>query len=128
MPQQESMADLVRGALNDARDLVREEIALAKAEAREEVAKALRALVSFIGATLMGLIAVLFVFMALARGLSAAAGWDPWAGFAIVALLLAIAAAALGYGGYRMLTRQRHMPQTVQTFKENMAWMRGRTS
>lgn len=128
MAQNESMADLVRGALNDARDLVREEIALAKAEAREEIAKARTAALSFIGAALIGIIALLFVFTAVARGISAAAGWDPWAGFAIVALLLAIVAAVLGFFGYSMLARERHMPRTVETLKENMAWMRGRTS
>jgi pilus assembly protein TadC len=128
MAHDESIADLLRGALNDARDLVREEVALAKAEVREEVAKVRTAVLAFAAAALLATIGLLFALTALARGVAVAAGWNPWVGFALVALVLIVAAAAIGFFGYGVVSRERHMPRTQETLKENMAWMRGRTS
>lgn len=54
--------------------------------------------------------------------------WPVWAGFAIVTLLMLVVAAILAYVGKRHLTAARHMPQTVDTLKENLEWMRARTS
>jgi hypothetical protein len=128
MQTETSIADLVRGALNDARDLVREEIALARAELREEVSRARSAAISFTAAAVVGLLALICLVTALARGISVAAGWDPWAGFAIVALVLLMMAGGLGYYAYSVVAGDRHMPNTVDSMKENLTWMRGHTS
>jgi hypothetical protein len=80
------------------------------------------------GAALAGVIGLVFLLTTLAWGLSEGLGWPVWTGFGIVTALTLIAAGALAYVGRARLGRERHMPLTVDTVKENMQWMRARTS
>jgi hypothetical protein len=123
-----TIADILRDAIRDAQDLVRSEIALAKAEAREEVQRLGAGAALLAGATLAAAVGALFMLTAAALGLAAGFGWPAWAGFAVVAVLLIIAAAALASMGRARLGRDRRMPLTIDTFKESMKWMRARTS
>lgn len=65
---------------------------------------------------------------AVAWAISEVAAWPVWAGFAIVTLVMLFAAGVLAYIGKGRLTTARHMPRTMDTLKENMQWMRARTS
>jgi uncharacterized membrane protein YhiD involved in acid resistance len=123
-----TIADVFRDAIRDAQDLVRSEIALAKAEAREEVRRLGAGAALLAAATIAAVAGALFMLTAAALGLAAGFGWPAWAGFAVVAVLLIVAAAALAYTGRARLSRDRHMPLTIDTFKESMRWMRARTS
>jgi hypothetical protein len=51
-----------------------------------------------------------------------------WTGFGIVAVVMFLAAGPLAYIGARRLSAARRMPRTIDTLKENMEWMRARTS
>jgi hypothetical protein len=126
--QDTTMAGVIRSAVRDAQDLVRGEIALAKAEAREEVRRLGAGAAMLAGAALAGVIGLVFLLTTLAWGLSEGLGWPVWAGFGIVTALMLITAGALAYVGRARLGRERHMPLTVDTVKENMQWMRARTS
>lgn len=115
----ESIGGLVRGALEDVRELIREEVALARAEMRHELNKASAAGVGF------GVAAVALVFaagcfvVALALGLAALLEWPAWSGFGIVAVFLAVVG-AIGYAaGRRAVSTVQPLPRTVQTLKEN---------
>ena len=115
----ESIGGLVRGALEDIRELIREEVALARAEVRHELNKARAAGVGF------GVAAVALVFaagcfvVALALGLATLLEWPAWSGFAIVAVFLAVVG-AIGYSaGRRAMSTVQPLPRTVQTLKEN---------
>lgn len=123
-----SVIDLLKSAVRDAQDLVRGEIALAKAEAREEVSRLWAGAALLAGAAFAGAIGIVFLLTAVAWGLSEGLGWPVWAGFSVVTLVLLIAAAMMAYLGRARLARERHMPLTVDTVKENMRWMRARTS
>jgi hypothetical protein len=123
-----SIIDIINSAVLDAQDLVRGEIALAKAEAREEARRLGAGAALLAGAALAGVIGLVFVLTAVAWALSGGLGWPVWTGFAIVAVLMLIAAGAMAYLGRARLGRERHMPRTVDTVKENMKWMRARTS
>jgi hypothetical protein len=114
-----SVGELVRGALTDVRELVKEEVALARAEIRGELRKASGAAVGF-GLAAVALWFALFCFtVALALGVAALFDWPVWAGFAVVAVLLAVAG-ALGYvSGRRALVAVEPLPRTVHTLKEN---------
>ncbi|MDB4945135.1 MAG: hypothetical protein JWP97_4669 [Labilithrix sp.] len=117
-----STTDLVREALDEAKELVRLEVQLAKADAREEILQVKRSGVLFgiaFGAALIGL-ALLGVALVLALG-----------GTALVALAVAggflVLAGVLGYVGYGMLpkaplekTRSR-LNNDVKQLKEHIA-------
>ena len=123
-----SIADVIKSAIHDAQDLVRSEIALAKAEAREEVGRLRAGVALLAGAAVAGLIGVVFLLTAVAWAISEVAGWPAWAGFGIVTAVTLLAAGALAYVGRNRLRAERRMPHTVDTLKENMQWMRARTS
>ena len=73
-------------------------------------------------------IAVIFLMTTIALAIANLAGWPVWTGFGIVTVLVAIAAGAFGAIGKKRLTAARHMPRTRDTLKENIEWMRTRTS
>lgn len=115
----ESLGGLVRGALDDVRELVREELLLARVELRHELGKATAAGVQFGAAGVSLLFAGAFLLIAAALGISAALDWPAWAGFAIVAVMLAIAGLIFASAGRRAVREVRPLPRTIQTFKEN---------
>jgi hypothetical protein len=123
-----SIADVVKNAIRDAQDLVRSEIALARAEVRSEVRRVGMGAGLLAGAALAAIIAVIFLMTTIALAIASVAGWPVWTGFGIVTVLVAIAAAACGSIGKKRLTAARHMPRTRDTLKENIEWMRTRTS
>jgi hypothetical protein len=123
-----SIADLIKSAVRDAQDLVRGEIALAKAEARQEISRVGMAAALLAGAAFAGLLGIVLLMTTLAWAISETLAWPVWAGFGIVTLLALLVAGGLAYAGRSRLTAARHMPNTVDTLKENMEWMRARTS
>jgi hypothetical protein len=79
-------------------------------------------------AAIAGVVGLVFLLTTVAWALSEGLGWPVWAGFGIVTALMLITAGALAYLGRARLGVDRHMPLTVDTVKENMQWMRARTS
>lgn len=123
-----SIADVLRSTIRDAQDLVRSEVALAKAELRNEVKTFGKSAAAFAGAALAGVIALVFLLTAAAWALPMLLAWPVWTGFAIVSVVLAVVAAALVMVGKRALNGESHMALTTETMKENVQWMRARTS
>jgi uncharacterized membrane protein YqjE len=123
-----SIADVIKNAVHDAQDLVRGEIALAKAEAREEAGRLGGGAAMLAAAAISGVIGIIFLMTAVAWAISEVLAWPVWAGFAIVTLVMLLVAGVLAFVGKSRLTAARHMPRTVDTLKENMEWMRARTS
>jgi hypothetical protein len=113
-----SMSTLLRGALDDGRELFREEVALARAELRAEVSKATSAAGGFGAAAVALGYAGVFILTAIALGVAMALQWPAWTGFAIVGVILAIAGAILFMSGRRTLREIRGLPRTVETVKE----------
>jgi hypothetical protein len=123
-----SLADLVKSAIRDAQDLIVAEIALAKSEARAEVNRIARGAILLGAAAFAAIIGVVFLLTTLARALSDLLVWPVWAGFGIVTLVTLLVALVLAIVGRGRMRAERRMPQTVDTMKENMKWMRARTS
>jgi hypothetical protein len=129
MPEYDhSIADVLKRALNDAQELMRSEIALAKMEMREETRRLGAGMVLLAAGAVAGLMGLMLLLMAGAWAISTLLVWPVWAGFAVVALLVLVIAAVLGVVGRGRLTGQPHLPKTMETMKENMEWMRARTS
>ena len=125
--QNESIPDLIRGTIRDGLGLVRDEIFLARTELREEITRVKSALITIVAAGAVGVLAVVMLLNMAAWGVVYAFDWPTWAGFAIVALPLVIITAVLAVMGRSLLTRDRVMPKSVDTLKENAEWIRART-
>ena len=125
---EQSIADIVREALHDAQELVRSEMALARAEIRQEVSRVRTGAVALAGAAVAAVMALVFLLTTVAWAVTEIFQWPVWAGFGVVTVVALIAAAVLAVIGRSRLAGARHMPLTVDTMKENVKWMRARTS
>lgn len=114
-----SVGTLIRGALDDMRELIREEIALARVEMRQEASKLAAAGVQFGIAGVALWFAGMFLLVAIALGIVAAFGWPAWTGFALVAVVLAIAGAVMLASARQAIRRVEPLPRTVGSIKEN---------
>ena len=126
---QESIGDLVRGILNDLRQLIREEVALARVEMREQASRAKLA-ASALGVAAAALaFGVMFLLVAIAVGIADLLDWPVWAGFLSMALLLTMGGVLMFAAGRRRLRMVHAVPeQTVETLKENSEWIAKRLS
>ena len=124
---EESIPDLIRGTIRDGIGIVRDEILLARTEMREEVVRIKSGLITVVAAVVVGLLAVIMLLDTIAWGAVYAFDWPAWAGFGIVALPLLVIAIVLAVMGRAMLSRERYMPKSVDTLKENAEWLRART-
>lgn len=125
----DSIVDLMKSAVRDAQDLVGSEVALAKAELRLEARRYGSAAAMFAGAAIVGLVGFAFLMSTLAWGIAQLFAWPAWIGFAIVTLLLLVAAGVLlAMGRSRLAAPDGHMALTKETLKENAQWIRARTS
>jgi hypothetical protein len=127
MAHEESIPDLIRGTIRDGIGIVRDEILLARTEMREEVVRIKSGLITVVAAVVVGMLAVIMLLDTLAWGAVYAFDWPAWAGFGIVALPLLLIAIVLGVMSRTLLSRERYMPKSVDTLKENAEWLRART-
>jgi len=114
-----SVGGLVRGALDDVRDLFREELALARSEIRAEMGKVTGSAVRFGAGGAALWFAAMFLLVTIALGIAALLNWPAWAGFGIVTLLLGVAGAVLVIAGRSAIRDVRPLPRTLHTVKEN---------
>jgi hypothetical protein len=123
-----SIPSLIRGLLDDTRDLIREELALARAEIREEITAAQTVAVAFGAAALAGGIGAVLLCVTLGGAIAYVVHWPAWAGYGIVTVLLLAGAFALVQYGRGRLARVRALPKTTQTVKENLEWMQSKSA
>ncbi|QGG95078.1 phage holin family protein [Actinomarinicola tropica] len=111
----------------EVRQLARLEFDLAKAEVSEAAGHAKKAGMGFGAAGVLGYVGILFASFALAFGLAELL--PTWLAFLIVALVWALGA-AVAYGmGRRNLNAFDPVPRrTIDTLKEDVTWLRHRTS
>ena len=121
--QDTSISGLIKGLLDDARDLIREEMQLARAEIREEVAKLGTAVAAFAVAAAVGLIGAVLFSVALGGALAYVLRWPSWAGYGIAALVFLAGGWGLFLYARGRLRAMRGLPNTSDSVKENLAWM-----
>ena len=125
----ESIRNLIRGIFTDLRTLIREEIALARVEIREQAGRARAAAVSFGIAAAAMAFGGIFLLVAMATAIADLLDWPIWAGFFVVALLLAAGGFVMLAAGRRHLQNFHAVPtETVSTLKENSEWIAKRLS
>src|SRR5689334_11167151 len=124
-----SMSTLISGIVGDAQELVRQEIALARQEVREEIATAKDAGIKLPIAG--GVLAVggLLLVLTIAQALADLLNWPSWAGYGLVGLVLAVVGYFLLSSAQKQLKEVKPVPEkTVETMKENVEWIKDRTT
>jgi len=123
MTNERSLADVLHDILTNVRDIIRSEFRLAKAEMGDQVNKARGALVLLVSGAVAGMAAgaLLLATSVLALSLVVAA----WLAALIVGVACGIAAAALIMVGRSRIQKVNPRPQrTIDSVKENVAWVR----
>ncbi|HYH48815.1 MAG TPA: phage holin family protein [Acidimicrobiia bacterium] len=124
-----SLGELLGEMTSNLSTLVRKEIDLARVELKDEVRQAGKAGGMLGGAALVGHLGALLLSLALALGLSEALDADAWLGLFVVGALAVGIAAVLGAQGRNKLQQIDAVPpQTVQTLKEDVQWVKQQTS
>jgi MFS family permease len=127
--QGDSIGGLLRGILMDIRTLIREEVELARIEIKEQAGRARGAAVSFAIAAVALACGGILLLVALATGIADLLDWPVWAGFLIVAVLLALVGVVTLSSGRKQLQQVHAVPEeTVSTLKENSEWIAKRLS
>jgi len=123
-----SMASLLGGIVSDIQTLIRQEIALARAEIQKEWDKAKTAAGSMVvGAAVLALGGILLC-LTVVSVLHEVAGLPWWASFLIVGGVLAVLGAVLVWTGRNQAARVHVIPpQTAETMRENVQWIRNQT-
>jgi len=124
-----SVSQLISGIVGDAQVLVRQEIALARQEISEEISNAKQAGIKL--GIAGGVLAMggLLLILALAQGIADLFNWPTWAGYALVGIVLAIVGYILFSSAQKQMKDVHPIPeQTVETLKENVEWIKERTT
>jgi hypothetical protein len=123
----QSIGGLVKDATTHLSTLVRGELELAKAEITGEVKKGVAGSLSFIVALVVFLLALPFIFIAVALFINDF-GWEhrPWFGFLMVFAVFVIVAALLVWRGIRKFKRIRAPQRTIESAKSTVAALRKR--
>jgi len=118
--RERSLGELVQNATQDLSHLVSQEIALAKIEIKREVTAAGKGAGLFGGAGLTGLLALLFLSIALAFAIGKPTTLG--VGFLIVGLLYLVVAAVMALVGKKQLGRVGPPERTISTLKDDATW------
>jgi hypothetical protein len=123
-----SMASLLGGIVSDIQTLVRQEIALAKTEMIGEWDKAKTAAGSMAAGAAVLALGGFFLCVTIVCVLAEVVGLPWWASFLIVGGVLTGLGAVLFFTGTHKAA-QVHLvpPQTAETMKENVEWIRNQT-
>jgi len=125
--QQTTIPALIRGLLDDGRDLIREELQLARAEVREEMSKAAAAFIAFAIAAAVAILGAALLSVAIGGAIAYFLRWPPWAGYGVTAVLFLAVGWGLCLYARARLKAIRAMPETTDTMKENLAWMQNKS-
>jgi hypothetical protein len=125
-PQDQSLGELVSAATRDLSTLLRTEVQLAKVEIKQEVKAAGTGAGLFGGAGFAGLMALIFLSISAAYGIS-------WLGvplgcaFFTVGALYLLVAAALALTGKKKIAQVGPPEKTIETVKDDIAWAKNPT-
>jgi len=118
-----SFSDVFQDIVGNVQNIIRSEIRLAKTEVKEETAKAARAAEIIAAGAVLGLYAIGFLLLTLARALETVTA--PWLASLIVAVLVGIVSfVAINTGRTRIKQVHPTPDKTIQTVKENVEWVK----
>jgi hypothetical protein len=123
-----SLAALIGGIINDARDLLLQEFTMAKLEVQDELRKTKTAAISLgIGISIAAVGGLLLILM-LVHLLHALTSLPLWGCYGIVGGVLVLAGLFVLYTGKKAVEEIEVVPETVETLKENAKWIKNQTT
>jgi len=120
-----SLRELIQQLIGNSAALVDKQVELAKSEARQEAKRRGIAMALLLGGLLFFLLALISILVAIILALALL--MPGWLAALIVALVLAIAGGVLSLVGSRRV-REPLMQKTLTTLKENVEWIKTRSS
>jgi hypothetical protein len=123
-----SLAALIGGIINDARDLLLQEFTMAKLEVQDELRKTKAAVISLgigIGIAAVGGLLLLLMLVHLLHALTPI---PLWGCYGIVGGVLVLAGLLVLYSSKKAVEEIEVVPETVETLKENAKWIREQTT
>jgi len=123
-----SLGELVASATSDISTLMRKELALAKVEIKQEAVNAGKGAAGFGAAAFTGLLALIFLSIALAYGIGNLLGDHTGLGFLVVGLLYLIVAGIAALVGKKSLKKVGPPEKTIETLKDDVAFAKHPTS
>lgn len=124
-----SLAALMGGIINDARDILLKEFTMAKLEIQDELRKTKTAAISLGTGLSISAVGGLFLLLMLVHLLHALTGVPLWGCYGIVGGVLLLAGIIVLYTGKKAAEEINVVPQeTVETLKENAKWIRDQTT
>jgi len=121
-----SVADLLKGIVDNVQAIIRSEVKLARAEVQEEASKAANAARSFGIAAVFGLFAGGFLLFTVYHLL--ALFLPLWGAALCVTILTGIVAAVMFASGKKLWKQVNAKPEkTIESVKENVAWLKDQT-
>lgn len=121
-PGERGITDILKDIVGNLQGIVQSEVRLARVEIEEEGGKALTASKALIAGAVLGLYALGFLLVTIARALELALA--PWLSSLIVGVVLLICAAVGISIGRERLRKVRMPKKTIQTTKEDIEWMK----
>lgn len=117
-----TLGQLVSDASADLSNIVKGEIDLAKVEIKADVQKAGKGGGMLAAAGVLALFMLGMALTSLAYGISNIFGWNPWAGFLIVAGILLVIVAILALVGIKQLKKIKGKPErTIDNAQKTVA-------
>ena len=116
-----SLGELVASATKDLSSLLRQEVELAKVEIKRDIAAAGKGAGMFGGAGFAGFLAIIFLSISAAYGISSF-GVPLGCGFFAVGVIYLLAAAVLALTGKKSLKKIGAPEKTIETLKDDAAW------
>jgi hypothetical protein len=122
---QQSVTTLVSGIIGDAQTLIQQQVALIREEVRTDLRKTKEAVVSLAAGVGVAALAAVPLVFAVVYLLNERAGWQLWASFLTVGVVLAAAGAGLIFAGVRRIRSFNPLPeQSMAALKENLEWIK----
>ena len=130
-PQETGIGSLLKGIVNDFRDLIKQQFQFARTELKSDLKKTGQAsllLVMGVGMAVLGTVVLVLMLVYLLHWLTLPAGADPaglplWSCYGIVGSLIMAAGVVMIFKGKAKFDAFNPLPdQTLQTMKENLEW------
>ena len=123
MATERSFTVVLQDIMRNVQEIIRAEVRLAKAEIREEASKAFSSMVWAMVGAVCAAFALTFLLWTVVYAVGLV--WPMWAATLVVAAVLGIAGAVMLSSGIRRMKDVSPTPErTVETMKENVAWVK----